>query len=233
MFGAVVGAIIAGGIGIAGQLLVIVQGEIKFENEARLLEKAKLEALLGRVVRIISTFAQVRTHLESTDHSDNIVFSELQMLPKPLKINDLPAKFSSAELTVPLGMSDRRFFNLLNVLDSIIGNFVWAHREYEAKVEVFLLDLQGADKMRFIEGKFSGYGQVNMVHYHVLKDLSENTIDSVYPGLVVAKRISEILVDHLRERHGVNLSFSDRISTEDWQTLFESVDLGDFGEDIV
>ncbi|MGY9047323.1 MAG: hypothetical protein ACKVKF_09740 [Rhodobacterales bacterium] len=225
--GAIVGAIIAGTIGVAGQLLVLWQNEQSQEIERSLVERAKIEVLLSRIVRIISTLAQVREHLESNDPFDNIVLGDLQPLMKPLKINDLPQRFSPEEITLSLALSDRKLCNLLNVLDSIIGNFLWSQREYEEKVSDFLIEVRSQGDLGYAEGKFSGFGSVDLPKHHELIDLQKHHIDSAYSGLVIAKDVSDILVQYLKIRHNVDLAFSDRLSKEDWASLRDAVDLGE------
>lgn len=230
--GAILGALLAGAIGVVGQLLVLRQSRLQLDSERSYAERVKLEVLLGRVVRLISTFAQVRAHMESVDPFDNIVFDELPPLMKPLKINDISSRFLPEDLTLPLSLSDRRFFNLLNILDSIIGNFNWTQIDYEERVDSFLSEIKAQDGMRFVDGKIEGSAPLDFVKYHILKDLQGHHIDSVYSGLVVAKSLSIIVVGYLKHRHNVDMSFSDSISDEDWKLLFECVDLGDFEGDI-
>ena len=82
--------------------------------------------------------------------------------------------------------------------------------------------------MQFIDGQFRGEGEIRLPEYHILKDLQSHHIDCVYPGLVISKKLSDILVQHLKTRHSIDLSFSDRISQKEWEELIHSVDLDGF-----
>lgn len=232
LFGAIIGAVVAGVIGVCGQLVVLLQSDAMLEEQRVLSERARLETMLARVVRLTSTFLQLKGHFESEHPFDNLVFLGLQSLPKPMKINDLPERLSAHDLTLPLSMADRRFFNLLNVFDSCICNFLWISKEYDGQAQAFLQQLQDSGELNFKEGAFSGYGSVNMVKFHELKDLYEHYIETVYPGLVISKKLSDLLVEKLKTRHGVDFSFSDRLTKNEWKALFESVDVGDFADDL-
>lgn len=232
LVGAVIGALIAGGIGVCGQLLVMVQNDITRSNEKANIERQLLEELLAKTVRILSSFAQTREHMESTDPFDNVVFETLPPLMKPLRVNDLHQGFETHERVVPLSISDQRFFNFLNILDSILANFRWSYTEYEARMDAFVAELQESDNMTYREGKFAGFGEINLPDYHALKDLQEHHIDSTYNGLVVAKKLSDIILTHLKERHGVDLQFIDRLSEAEWEHLFSSVDIDDLDDTV-
>jgi hypothetical protein len=241
--GAIIGALIAGIIGIAGQLLMMAQAEI-ISDRARIAdervkherlmadERVKLEMLLNRAVRMISVLAQVRAQIESAQPKDIITLGSLSPITKPIRINDIPDRFPEDLITVSLSLSDRKLFNILNVLDSILANFGWIHRTYEHSVDEFITKIKSGSEIKFEDGAYSGHGTLDIREYHEIQDVWQHYVDSTYSGLVFSKKLGEIVVNYLRERHGVNLDFSDRISPDEWRILFDSVDVGEFGLDL-
>jgi len=231
--GAVFGAIIAGGIGVAGQLLVMAKNDLQMRDSLKMAERVKLENMLSRILRTISVLAQVRTHIESNDPFDNLILGSAPLLMKPLKVNQLPEEFTGDDLALPLQLSDRKFYNLVNVLDSILSNFRWTHAEYEKRMEAYLQKLEKSGQLNFTEGKFEGSGLISLPEYYKLKDLQEHHIQSVYPGLVISKTLLDIVINYLARRHAVDFSWSTRITRTEWAELFEAVDVGDFADDLV
>ncbi|ABD54009.1 hypothetical protein Jann_1092 [Jannaschia sp. CCS1] len=225
--GAILGAVLAGGIGISGQFLVLSQNERRLNREEKRAERVKIDSLLSRINRLKSTMYQVQQHVESRRDFDNIVFDNLQPLMKPFKINDLPERLAEGDLTLSLQLEDYRLFNLVNALDSIVANFRWTQESYEKAVEGFLEGMQKSGDLKFSEGQFSGVGEINLPEYHALTDLQSHHIESVYSGLVASKEVFDILLEHLHRRHGVKILFSDPISDEQWVDLKDSVDMGD------
>ncbi len=230
--GAIIGAVVAGLIGIAGQLLMMAQAELNSERDKRTEERAKLERLLNRAVRMISMLAQVRDHIESVRPSDIVSFRSLAPITKPLRINDIPDRLPEDLLSVSLSLSDRRMFNILNVLDSSLANFSWAHRLYEKRVDEFMEKIRSAPSIKFDDGVYSGTGSLDIREYHEIQDIWSHYIDAAYGGLVFSKKLGQSIVRHLKLRHGVDLDFSDRISEGEWKVLFESVEVGDFEQDL-
>jgi len=231
--GGVFGAIFAGGIGVAGQLLVMAKNDLQMRDSLKMAERVKLENMLSRILRTISVLAQVRTHIESNDPFDNLILGSAPLLMKPLKVNQLPEEFTGDDLALPLQLSDRKFYNLVNVLDSILSNFRWTHAEYEKRMEAYLQKLEKSGQLNFTEGKFEGSGLISLPEYYKLKDLQEHHIQSVYPGLVISKTLLDIVINYLARRHAVDFSWSTRITRTEWAELFEAVDVGDFADDLV
>jgi hypothetical protein len=230
--GAIIGALVAGLIGIAGQLLMMAQSEVSAERAKKYEERVKLEKLLNRAVRTISVLAQVRTQIESSHPKDIVTLRTLAPITKPLRINDIPDRFPEDLVTVSLTLSDRKLFNLLNVLDSCLANFSWVHRLYEERVDRFMANIRNSPEMKFEDGAYSGSGTLDLRDYHEIQDIWSHYVDSAYAGLVFSKKLGDTIVGYLRSRHGVDLDFSDRISAAEWKTLFESVDVGEFALDL-
>jgi uncharacterized protein (DUF2062 family) len=230
--GAIIGAVIAGGISVAGQLVVIARSEQATSIALRLQERTKLERLLTRIVRTISTLAQVKEHIESSNPTDIVTLARLPPITKPLAIGDIPERVPEELIGVALQLSDRSFFNALNALDSNLSNFSWLHRKYEACANTMIENLRGSEGIKFENGVYSGFGNLDIRHYYELQDIWKHYVDSTYCGLVFAKRVGDLVVRHLMVRHGVDLRFSDRISSSEWKELFESVDVGDFVDDL-
>jgi hypothetical protein len=230
--GAIIGALIAGLIGILGQLLLMAQSEVISDRARKAEERVKLEKLLNRIVRTLSVLAQVKSLIESSQPRDLITLYSLPPITKPLRINNIPDRIPEELIAVALSLSDRKLFNLLNVLDTILANFAWIHNRYEASVDRFLENIKKGSEIKFEDGAYSGHGRIDIREYHEIEDIWKHYIDSTYGGLVVSKRLGDMVVDYLSNRHNVNLSFSDRITPSDWKVLFDSVDVGEFELDM-
>ncbi|MCR8827983.1 hypothetical protein [Pseudosulfitobacter koreensis] len=233
LFGAVLGALIAGFIGVTGQVLVIYQTAQRVEAEEQKKERAVLQSLLVRMNRTMSTFAQCKSHLESTSPFDNIKFDDREWLMKPLKINDLPSGFSDVDLSLPLSFGDFKLFNLMNVFDSVVRNFGWVYNEYDREVSLMLNLIRSGNDMKFSDGKMSGNAELDIRHYHEVRDFQNHYRQDVYSGLVIGRKIHIALSRYLSENHEVNVTLSELISESEWQELTEAVELGNFADDVL
>lgn len=230
--GAIVGALIAGAIGVVGQLLVIVQNENSRKSIMMLEERALLEALFIRCARGLDVFWQTKRHIESTKTSDNIVFSNLPNLMKPFKISDLPRGFSEAELSLSLRLSDVSFLNLMVAMDALTQSFEFFSNSYEHKIGLFLEKIRSSGETRFKDGKSTGSAEIDRAEHYELENLQENYIREVYAGILFAGSIVDSTIFYLRQRHGVTLDYPKAISADEWDDLLNSVDLGSYEKDV-
>ena len=231
--GAIVGALVAGGISILGQLFVIIQNERHLEANNKREERAGLEIILTKLNRAFSLFAQLREHSESDDDFNVVKTAGFETLMKPMRVPDLPRGFSESELSLPIRLSDGKFGNLLNVLDSLQRNFCWAYGEYEKRVDLMMRGMQNAQSMKFSDGKFSGVSDISVTEHYELNDLQKLCWSDINTGLLITKSLINITLDHLKKRHGVLLAYSGIVEDEELQNLVARVDLGNMHEDVV
>lgn len=226
--GAILGALVAGMIGLAGQLLVMEQAADARNTKEKARELAQLRRLFGRISRILSIYIQMKEHLESRDEFSFVRFDRLAALSKPLGIYRMPEAFEEDEIQVVLEIGETELYNNFNVLDVNLSNFEAMHKSYEQLFnENIGVDILGAD-FEFIGEKMRGSSKMRHEVHFMLNDMQKHLFDSVFGGLVILKRISDKLSEAMLEGHGQRMFYLDGMTEAGWRELNESVDLGKF-----
>lgn len=231
--GTIIGALVAGSIGLSGQIIVLLQSSYQLKEKTNLEERATLESLFSKIVQNLAIFRDVKRHLISDALPDNIYFGKLPTLSKPIKIGGAPEQFTTLELALAIRLADKGLFNLLNVSNSNAKLFSQTHLIYDQKVQLFMGKIQKTQSIKFEEGSLSGVVEINPADHYELTDIQKHYWDATYSGLLLSCAVLAHIDHQLRHRHGTSMDFNSGVSEEEIQWLIEAVELGDFREDVI
>lgn len=231
--GTIIGAMIAGSIGLSGQLIILLQSSHQSEEKTKLEERALLESLFSKLVQNLSVFRSVKSHLVSEEEADNIYFGGLPTLSKPIKIGHPLEQFTTAELALPIRLANSGLFNLLNVSSSNANLFTQAHSIYDQKMQTFVSNIQQSNNTRFESGSVSGNVEINPADHYELTDIQKHYWDATFSGLLLTFSVLQLVKKLLETRHSTSINFKSGVSEDDILMLVNSVDLGDFRDDVL
>lgn len=222
--GAILGAIIAGLIGVAGQILVIVQNNNANEAQRSLQNQADLTIVFIKLGQWISVLSKTRLHILSSDPFDNINIENRPPLMTPLIVNDFPDNFDVQEMAVVLGLKRADLFDRLYVGNGIFSNFTWAMEAYRQKIDEIRYKAGRGRMEKGVIERLYIERELTQEQYYELKDLQDNIVQDAFHGLAVAISAASRINGVLRTNFGVEITYKSPLTDSEYQDLLDSID---------
>jgi hypothetical protein len=219
----ILGAFVAGAIGVGGQILAILSSEAIQEANRNASEKAGLLRALHKTICIFNTLIQVKRMGESTSVSDSVFVGDKPIM-KPIFGSEFVPHFTDEDLLLPLLAGDAKLHTWMSELNNIVSNYQNILPVYTKYFNEIASPLHEGVKFDPLSKFISG--EVEIKHYDLarLLELQEHMISSAYLGISHCMYIIDATKLHLRSKYGTTLGFDHPLSEDELREIRDGLE---------
>lgn len=223
ILGAIVGGLIAGGVAIAGQVMVILAELNVLEKAEKKTSRVAAQGIFLKSLEIHDYTRKAHNYYRTYDETSILAMQSIPsdearpqttQLWKPLRSNKKPIHFNDDEKTLSLDSKELQLFNLLNDLEGSFEQLLFIETAYTQKFDQFeQIHIKG--NLRSLKGKqVQSMGQVNPLEVMELVDFQVHLRRLLISTLKHVTETTTLISKILSDQHQLTITMADSEDTD-------------------